>query len=145
MPLAVGIGRVYTAASKARGNKTEAKALARRAQECGGKMSEVIGALEGLPISRAETVSRTLEHLAMDLEECAEFLGLFAKKGFLSKMMSGKVDARKFEAFDRRLVARSAEVCACECCCCVLLLPIPVDMQTHVCMFSFSLSTPNPD
>ena len=102
-PLGMAIGGVVQAASQAKGNKEEAAMLSERATDCGDKMAEVVNVCKSLPIDRAESVTRQVEHLTKTLEDVAEFLKKFSKKGFLGRMISGEVDASNFAKFDKKI------------------------------------------
>ena len=81
-----------------------------RAQDCGSKLSEVVTAVKTLSAERVQSVTREVERLTKTIEACAEFLEQFGEKGFLSRMMSGELDAKKFAELDRRLAAHSTEL-----------------------------------
>ena len=109
-PLGMAIGGVVQAASQAKGNKEEAAMLSERATDCGDKMAEVVNVCKSLPIDRAESVTRQVEHLTKTLEDVAEFLKKFSKKGFLGRMISGEVDASNFAKFDKKIAFHSNEL-----------------------------------
>ena len=81
-----------------------------RAQDCGSKLSEVVTAVKTLSAERVQSVTREVERLTKTIEACAEFLEQFGEKGFLSRMMNGELDAKKFAELDRRLAAHSTEL-----------------------------------
>ena len=61
-------------------------------------------------MERCESVTREIEHLTATLKECTQFLGNFAQKGFFSKLLSGKIDAKAFARFDKRIATHSNEL-----------------------------------
>ena len=67
-------------------------------------------AVKTLSAERVQSVTREVERLTKTIEACAEFLEKFGEKGFLSRMMSGELDAKKFAELDRRLAAHSTEL-----------------------------------
>ena len=73
-------------------------------------MSEVVTAVKSLPAERVQSVAREVVNLTKTIEACAEFLEKFGEKGFLSRMMSGELDAKKFAELDRRLATHSTEL-----------------------------------
>ena len=109
-PLGMAIGKTVQAANLAKGNKQEADMLAQRASDVGAKMKEVVETIQRGPVAQAQSVSNVIERLTQVLEETAGFLAKFGKKGFLSKMMSGEVDARTFAKLDKRILDHSNEL-----------------------------------
>ena len=67
-------------------------------------------AVKSLPAERVQSVAREVVNLTKTIEACAEFLEKFGEKGFLSRMMSGELDAKKFAELDRRLATHSTEL-----------------------------------
>lgn len=109
IPLAIAIGEVVKASRHARGNKVEAEMLAQRVQDCGAKMTEVVAAVKEQP-HQAKAVTTSVERLTQVMKECTNFLEAFGKKGFLGRMMSGKIDVATFKRLDDRLAHHSAEI-----------------------------------
>ena len=95
-PLGSAIGHVAHAASLVKGNKREAQYLAERVEDCGAKMSEVVGVVKQLPVERVQGVTLQVQRLTTTVEETSRFLQAFGKQGFLKKMMAGQLDAEKF-------------------------------------------------
>ena len=85
--------------------------LSERALDAGGKMREVVKVCKDLPVERSESVSREIEHLTTTLKECTQFFWVnLLKKGFFSKLLSGKIDAKAFARFDKKIATHSNEL-----------------------------------
>jgi hypothetical protein len=104
-PLGMAIGGVVQAADGAKGCTREAEALSQRAKDCGDRMAEVVNVCNTLPVEQAESVTRTIERLTTTLDETAQFLKKFGKKGFLGKMMSNETNVRDFKKFADRITS----------------------------------------
>ena len=57
-----------------------------------------------------QTVSGVVDRLFKAFEDVKNFLSEFAKKGFLSKMCHGHIDAKKFADLDQEIVQLSNEL-----------------------------------
>ena len=110
MPFAHALAELGLAVRQVRFNKEAATLLQRRGIEIAQKLRGVVKATQGLPTGQVEAVARTVTAIGQALDEAAEFLQQFSKKGAFAKLCSGSLDARRFGLLDKRLCELSTEL-----------------------------------